>query len=143
MLKEFRKFILRGNVVDLAVGIVIGAAFTSVVNAVVKDVITPLIALIYNDSQFSDNYLTIHNTRFLYGDLINSIISFLIVAAVVFFFVVEPINKLTDLASRGKGEKEPDEKTCPYCLSTVPIESTRCRFCTSTLKKESEKENKS
>ena len=142
MLKEFRKFILRGNVVDLAVGIVIGAAFTSVVNALVKDVITPLIALIYNDKQFSDNFVTIHNTQFLYGDLLNNLISFVIVAAVVFFIVVEPINKLTDLASRGKGDKEPTEKTCPYCLSTVPKAAAKCRFCTSSLKKESEKENK-
>jgi|SRR5579862_1554272 len=134
MFKEFRKFILRGNVVDLAVGVVIGAAFNGVVQSLVKDMITPVIAALGGSSHFENAHFTIHNSQFLYGDFLNTLISFLIVAAVVFFFVVQPINKLTDLAMRNKSTDEPTTKKCPYCLSVVPIEATRCKFCTSKLK---------
>src|SRR5437868_7799446 len=106
MFKEFRKFILRGNVVDLAVGIVIGAAFTSVVNALVNNIITPLISVIYGGHQFSKAVFHFRGNEFGYGAVINALLSFLIVALVVFFFVVQPINKLTEYAMRNKDTEE-------------------------------------
>ena len=136
MFKEFRKFVLRGSVVDLAVGVVIGAAFNGVIQALVKDMITPLIAAIGGTKHFESSSFTIHNSQFLYGDFINALISFIIVAAVVFFFVVQPINKLTELAMRNKGTDEPTTKKCPFCLSEIPKDATRCKFCTSKLEAE-------
>ena len=133
MLKDFKKFILRGNVVDLAVAVVIGAAFTGVVQAVVKDLVTPLIAAIGGQPDFSRLYFTINNSRFMYGDLINQLISFLMVATVVFFFVVQPINKLVTYSKRNKDAEESNEKKCKYCLSEIPKEASRCKFCTSKL----------
>jgi large conductance mechanosensitive channel len=131
--KEFRKFILRGNVVDLAVGVVIGAAFTSVVNSLVTNIITPMISVIYGGRQFSKAAFHFRGNEFGYGAVVNSLISFLIVAAVVFFFVVQPINKLTEYAIRNKDTDEPATKKCEFCLSVVPAEATRCKFCTSKL----------
>jgi large conductance mechanosensitive channel len=113
LLSEFKKFLLRGNVVDLAVAVVIGASFTNVVNAMVKDIITPIIAAIGGKPDFSALKFTIHGSAFLYGDLLNSILSFLIVATVVFFFVVQPINHLVRLANRGEikqADKDPQVK---------------------------------
>lgn len=133
MLREFRKFILRGNVVDLAVGVVIGAAFNSVVQALVKDMITPILSAIGGSKHFENSSFTVHNSVFLYGDFINTLISFLIVAAAIFFFVVQPINKLTELAIRRKDTDEPSTKKCEFCLSEIPNEATRCKFCTSQL----------
>lgn len=134
MLKEFRKFILRGNVVDLAVGVVIGAAFNGVVQSFVKDLITPLVSAISGGkTQFKDFSFTLHNQAFNYGDFVNTFISFLIVAAAVFFFVVQPINKLTELAARRKDTEEPTTKKCEFCLSEIPKEASRCKFCTSKL----------
>lgn len=134
MLGEFRKFILRGNVVDLAVGVVIGAAFNGVVQAFVKDMITPLVSAISGGhTQFKDYSFAFRGQNFTYGDFLNTLISFLIVAAVVFFFVVQPINKLTNLANRGKKTDDESTKVCNYCLSVVPKEATRCKFCTSKL----------
>jgi len=135
MFKEFRKFILRGNVVDLAVGIVIGAAFTSVVNSFVANVINPLVTVFYQGSKFSEATFVIGDTTFNYGDFLNALISFLIVAAVVFFFVVKPINHLTDRLARSKGTGEPTTRKCPECLSEVPREATRCKFCTAKIAK--------
>lgn len=134
MFKEFKKFILRGNVVDLAVGVVIGAAFTSVVNAVVKDMITPIITIFGSSKRFADAHFTIRGSEFLYGDLLNNVITFLIVAAVVFFLVVQPINKLTERFGGGKDTEIPTRK-CPQCLSKIPKEATKCMFCTSPIKK--------
>lgn len=134
MLQEFKKFILRGNVVDLAVGVVIGAAFTSVVNAMVKDMITPIITIFGSSKRFADAHFTIRGSEFLYGDLINNAITFLVVAAVVFFLVVQPINHLTERFGGGKDTEVPTRK-CPQCLSKIPKEATRCMFCTSTVKK--------
>jgi len=108
---EFKKFLLRGNVVDLAVAVVIGAAFTAVVNALVKDIITPLIAAIGGKPDFSNLVFTLHRSRFMYGDFLNSLISFLIMAAVVFFFVVQPVNHLIKLATRN--QKKEEEKADP------------------------------
>lgn len=137
MFKEFKKFILRGNVVDLAVGIAIGAAFTTFVNALVRDLVNPLVSVFYKGDQFSDAHFTFRGADFLYGDLINALISFVIVAAVIFFFVIQPINKLSDLAFKSKDTDEPTSKKCPYCLGKIPKEATKCMHCTSSLPKKS------
>jgi large conductance mechanosensitive channel len=129
--REFKKFILRGNTVDLAVGIVVGAAFTTVINALVKDLINPLVAVFYGGTKLTDLYFVVDDKKFLYGDALNSLITFLIVAAVVFFLVVQPINKLNELSAGRKTTDEPTTKKCPYCLSTIPTEASRCKFCTS------------
>lgn len=133
MFKEFRKFILRGNVVDLAVGVVIGAAFNSVVQALVKDMITPIISIFGGTKHFENSQFTIHGSQFLYGDFINTLISFLIVAAAVFFFVVQPINRLTEFANRNKETEESSTKKCPFCYTEINKKATRCPSCTSKL----------
>ncbi|HET6924439.1 MAG TPA: large conductance mechanosensitive channel protein MscL [Candidatus Saccharimonadales bacterium] len=133
MFKEFRKFIMRGNVVDLAVAFVVGAAFNAVVQGIVKDLLTPLIAAIGGQPDFSKLTFKVHNSTFLYGDVLNLIISFLVIAAVVFFFVVQPINKLQTRAKRNKTPEEPTDKKCPECLSTIPKAATRCAYCTTKL----------
>jgi large conductance mechanosensitive channel len=129
--KDFRDFILRGSVVDLAVGVVIGAAFNSVVQSFSKGVITPLIG-IPGKISLGDVAFSINGSKFLIGDFINTLISFLITAAVVYFFVVRPMNWL---ASRRKTETAVEETTreCPYCLSKIPIKASRCAFCTADL----------
>lgn len=130
--REFRDFILRGNVVDLAVGIVIGAAFGAVVTALVSDLITPLIAAIGGQPNFSGLYFTINNSKFLYGAFINAVISFLVIAAVIFFFVVKPVNGL--LARFKPTPEEPAlTRDCPYCMSSIPVAASRCAFCTSEV----------
>lgn len=134
MFNEFKKFILRGNVVDLAVGVAIGAAFTGVVNALVRDFINPLATAVYGGSKLSEAYFEIGSARFLWGDFVNTLISFLIVATVVFFVVVQPINKLTELAQLGKDTKSSSTRKCPFCYSEIPVKATRCGFCTSHLK---------
>ena len=132
IVREFQQFVLRGNVVDLAVGIVIGAAFGAVVTALVADLLTPLIAAIFGSHDFSSLTFTIHRSRFLYGDFINAVITFLTIAAAVFFFVVRPMNAL---AARRRTEPPVDEMTrkCPECLSEIPVEARRCAFCTSEV----------
>ena len=135
MFKEFRKFILRGSVVDLAVAVVIGAAFNAVVQSVVKDFITPLIQGIdTNSHDFSKGQIVIaHRFTLLWGDFLNTLISFLAVAAVVFFLVVQPINKLQSLNNKRKTPEEPTDRKCPECLSTIPKAATRCAFCTAKV----------
>ena len=125
----FKKFLLRGNLVDLAVAFVIGAAFAALVTALVKDFITPLVGAIGGKGAFGGRTFTIHNSVFAYGDFINSVIAFIIMAAVVYFFVVVPFTKLLD---RYKKEPEPDApvRDCPECLSSIPAAATRCPFCT-------------
>ena len=132
MLKDFREFILRGNLVDLAVAVVIGTAFGALVTALVRDLITPLIAAIGGEPDFSDLTFTINGSRFLYGDFINALLAFLIIAAVVFFFVVKPVNALM---ARLAPERPVDVTTrdCPECLSAIPLEASRCSFCTSKV----------
>ncbi len=130
-LGDFRKFILRGNVVDLAVGIVIGAAFTAVINALVADLITPLIGLV-GIPDFSNLAQTVNHNTFKWGAVINAVISFLITAAVVYFLVVKPVNALTDRFTPHKDET-PTTRECPFCLSTVPLRATRCAYCTAQL----------
>lgn len=135
MIKDFKKFVLRGNAVDLAVAVVIGAAFGAVVTSLVRDMLTPLIAAIAGQPDFSRLTFTINNSHFLYGSFLNAVISFVSIAVVVFLFVVQPINKLTSISSRNKIEAEPTTRECPYCLSNVPRKAKRCMYCTSELKK--------
>jgi large conductance mechanosensitive channel len=128
-MKDFKEFLLRGNLVDMAVGIVVGIAFAAVVTALVGDLITPLIAAIGGQSDFSGLSFTINNSRFLYGAFINSAITFVVIAAVIFFLVVKPVNALM---ARRKTQAPVDEtiKGCPYCLSQIPAAASRCAFCT-------------
>jgi large conductance mechanosensitive channel len=129
LITEFKAFIMRGNVVDLAIAVVIGAAFGAVVTALVKDLITPLIAAMGGQPDFSQLTFTINNSKFLYGDFINAVIAFIILAAVIFFLVIKPLNWLQ---ARRKQEPtaDPTSRNCPYCLSEIPIQATRCAFCT-------------
>ncbi len=133
MFKEFKSFIIRGNTVDLAVAVVIGAAFGAIVTALVKDLITPLIAAIGGKPDFSSLHFTLNNSKFMYGDFLNAVLSFLIVAAVIFFLVIQPINKVMAYSNRNKAAAEAKEKKCPECLSMIPKAATRCAFCTSKL----------
>jgi large conductance mechanosensitive channel len=128
MLKGFRTFILRGNVVDLAIAVVLGVAFNAVIAALVKDLVTPLIAAIVGKPDFSGLTFTINGSSFLYGDVINAILAFLAVAAVIYFVVVVPMNRLA--ARRAKGDVEVSTRECPECLSTIPKAARRCSFCT-------------
>ncbi len=132
-MKGFRTFILRGNVIDLAVGVVIGAAFGGVVTALVKDLITPLIAAIGGKPDFSAIGFKIGNTPFPVGDFINALISFLIVSAVIYFLVVLPVNTLIARAKRGEVAPDPTTKKCVECLSEIPIAARKCAFCTSLV----------
>lgn len=124
---------MRGNVVDLAVGVVIGAAFGSVVTAFVKDLLTPLIAAIVKQPDFSAFAFTFNNSKFLYGDFINALLSFLIIAAAVYFFVVLPINALVARARKAPAPADPTTKKCRECLSEIPVDARRCAFCTSQV----------
>ncbi len=128
---EFKAFILRGNLVDLAIGIVIGAAFTAVVTALVGDIITPIIS-IPGKITFSAIAFSINGSTFKVGDFLNAVITFLIVAAVLFFFVVRPVNALM-ARYKPTPEVPAETKECPYCLSSIPVNATRCAFCTSQL----------
>ncbi len=136
MLGEFKKFILRGNVVDLAVGVVVGAAFNSVVQSFVKDIINPIVSVFWSGQRLAEAHFGIRHAQIMYGDFLNSVISFLIVGAAIFFLVVQPINRLNDFEARRKGTDEPTTKKCEFCLSVIPIGATRCKFCTSKLEPE-------
>jgi large conductance mechanosensitive channel len=132
MLKEFRQFILRGNLVDLAVAVVVGTAFTALVNSMVKSLFTPLIGAIFGKHDFSNLVFTVNGSRFLYGQFINSLITFLLVATVMFFFVVKPVNALLDRL-RPEPAVDMETRQCPECLSDIPIGAKRCAFCTSAV----------
>ena len=132
-MKGFKEFILRGNVLDLAVAVVMGAAFGAVVTALVKDLLTPLIAAIVGAPDFSNISLTVNGSKLLIGDFLNAIIAFLMLATVVYFFVVLPVNHLMARLRRGEIPPDPTTKKCPECLSEVPIAARRCAFCTSPL----------
>jgi len=134
MLKDFKKFILKGNIVDLAVAVVIGASFGAVVAAFVADLMTPLIGSIGGQPDFSSLSFTINNSKFMYGHFLNSLISFLIIASVVFFFVIQPLSKLQERAARIKKPEDPTEKKCPYCLSEIPKDAKKCKYCASSVK---------
>lgn len=133
MLQDFKKFIMKGNVVDLAVGVVIGVAFGAVVTALVKDIVTPLIGAIGGQPDFSNLYITINSSKILYGDFINAIVSFLLIATVIFFMVVQPLNKLQARAAKNKAPQDPTEIKCPECLSEIPKAAKRCKFCGSKV----------
>lgn len=133
MLKEFRKFILRGNMVELAVAFVMGASFNNAVKAMVNDLITPLIAAIFGKPDFSRLHFTINNSTFLYGDFINALVSLFILAVAIFFLIVQPMNKLVSAVNKRKKPEDPTEKKCPECLSEIPVGAKRCAFCTSKV----------
>lgn len=129
MLKGFKQFILRGNVVDMAVGVVIGAAFAGVVGAFTKDLLTPLIAAIVGKPDFSAIQFTVNSSVFALGDFINAAISFVLVAAAVYFFVMTPINALVSRMRKAPAPADPTTKKCPECLSEIPIDARRCAHC--------------
>jgi large conductance mechanosensitive channel len=130
MLRGFKAFLLRGNVVELAIAVVIGVAFGAVINAFVKDLITPLIAAIGGKPDFGGLYFTINNSRFLYGEFFNALIAFVIIAAVIYFFVMAPYAALIE-RSRKEPPADPTTKKCTECLSEIPKDARRCAFCTS------------
>jgi large conductance mechanosensitive channel len=131
MLKEFKAFVFRGNIVDLAVAVVIGLAFGAVISALVADIITPLIAAIFGSHDFSALTFTINGSTFKYGDFINAVISFVLIAAAVFFVIVKPMNALA--ARRARDEPAPDTRPCPECLSEIPKAARRCAHCTAEV----------
>ncbi|HEX3542349.1 MAG TPA: large conductance mechanosensitive channel protein MscL [Acidimicrobiales bacterium] len=132
IVSEFKDFVLRGNVLDLAIAVVIGAAFGAVVTALVKDLLTPIVAAIFGKPDFSQFLFTVNHSQFRYGDFIDAVIAFLSVAAAVFFVIVKPVNLLTE---RRKREPEADsaDRPCPECLSQIPKAARRCSFCTSQV----------
>jgi large conductance mechanosensitive channel len=138
MLKGFKQFVMRGNMLDLAVAVVLGTAFGAVVTALVKDLLTPLIAAIAGEPDFSAIAFEVNGSKFLVGDFVNALVSFLLVAAAVYFFVVVPVNALKARVNRGEARPDPTTKTCPECFSDVPIRARRCAFCTSPLTADAE-----
>ncbi len=129
-MKGFRTFLLRGNIIDLAIAVVMGVAFNAIVQSLVKDVITPLVAAIAGQPDFSSLKIGIGSATVSYGMFLNALISFLIVGAVVYFLIVAPMSKLTALTMR---KKEATERECPECLSLIPAHATRCKFCTASM----------
>jgi large conductance mechanosensitive channel len=132
-MKGFKQFLLRGNVLDLAVAVVMGAAFGALVTALVKDLVTPLIAAIVGQPDFSAIAFTVNNSKFAIGEFINAVVSFLLIATAVYFFVVLPVNRVLARLRRGEAPVDPTTKKCPECLSEVPIAARKCAFCTSPL----------
>ncbi len=132
-MKGFKAFLMRGNVVDLAVAVVMGAAFGAVVTKLVADLITPLIAALVGKPDFSGINFTVNNSKFMIGDFINALVSFLLIAAAIYFFIVLPVNTLMARIKRGEAPPDPTTKRCPECLSTIPIAAKRCAFCTSVV----------
>ena len=132
-MKGFKQFLLRGNVLDLAVAVVIGGAFGAVVTALVKDLITPLIAALVGKPDFSAIIFEVNGSKFLIGDFINALVAFLLVATAVYFLVVLPMNSLMARINRGEAAPDPTTKKCEECMSDVPIAARRCAFCTSPL----------
>lgn len=133
MLKGFKEFLFRGNVVDLAVAVVIGGAFGAVVTALVKDLITPLIAAIAGKPDFSALTFTVNNSKFLYGEFLNAVVAFLLIAAAVYFIIVVPMNALQARLAKPAASAAPATKECPECLSTIPLAARRCAHCTVVL----------
>jgi large conductance mechanosensitive channel len=132
-MKGFKQFLLRGNVVDLAVAVVIGAAFGAVVTAFVKDLLTPLVAALVGKPDFSGLFFEVNGSRFLYGEFINAALAFILIAAAVYFFVVLPINTLIQRYRKAPAPADPTTKKCPECLSEIPIGARRCAFCASVV----------
>lgn len=132
-MKGFKQFLLRGNVVDLAVGVVIGAAFGTVVASFVKDILTPLIAAIVKQPDFSTMFIDVHGSKIMYGSFLNALIAFLLVAFAVYYFVVLPVNALVARSRKAAVPADPTTKKCPECLSEIPLDARRCAFCTSQI----------
>jgi large conductance mechanosensitive channel len=133
MLQGFKKFLFRGNVVDLSVAVVIGAAFGAVITSLVTNIFTPFIAAIAGKPDFSNLSITINNSKIMYGAFLNAVISFAMIAAAVYFFVVAPVNAYTERKNRGVAPPDPTTKKCPECVSEIPIAAKRCAFCTSPV----------
>jgi large conductance mechanosensitive channel len=133
MLDGFKKFMLRGNVLDLAVAVVMGAAFGGLITAFVKDLITPFIALIIGKPDFSGLQFVLGGTTFPIGDIINALVSFILIGAAIYFLIVLPVNKLVERMARGEPAPDPTTKKCPECLSDIPIAARRCAHCTTPL----------
>ncbi len=133
MLKGFKEFLFRGNVVDLAVAVVIGGAFGAVVAALVKDLLTPLIAALVGKPDFSALIFTVNGSKFLYGDFINAIVSFLLVGAAIYFFIVVPMKAITARLSKPAAAPAPTTRACPECLMDIPMKARRCGHCTSAV----------
>ena len=133
MLKGFKQFMLRGNVLDLAVAVVMGAAFGKVVTAIVEDLLNPLIAAIAGKPDFSALKFTVNGSAFKYGEFLNALVSFLLIGAAVYFFVILPVNRLMARLSRGEAPPDPTTRKCPECLTDVPIGARRCAACASLL----------
>ena len=132
-MKGFRQFLLRGNVVDLAVAVVIGGAFGAVVAALVKDLITPIVAAVFGKPDFSALAFTVNGSKFLIGDFVNAVVAFVLIATTIYFIVVVPMNRLTARLHRGEAPPDPTTKKCPECLSEIPIAARRCAHCTSVV----------
>ena len=132
MLKDFKSFILRGNVIDLAIGVAIGAAFTAVVTAFTANLLTPLLAIPGDAASFSELSFTVSGSEFRYGAFIDAVVAFLLVAAALFFLVVRPVNRLMARRATGR-DVESTTRECPHCLSAIPLAASRCAFCTSEL----------
>lgn len=142
MMKGFRDFMMRGNVIDLAVAVVMGAAFGTVVSALVKDLITPLIATVFGKPDFSAIAVTVHNSKFPVGDFINALVSFVLIGTAVYFLVVLPMNALMARLHRGDKPPDPTTQKCPECLSEIPIAARRCAFCTSAVTAQSQAQSR-
>lgn len=132
-MKEFREFAMQGNVLDMAVGVIIGAAFGAIINSLVDDIISPLIGLLF-DTDFSALVATIGSVEIKYGSFVTAVINFILIALVL-FCIIKAANKAKDAASKKEPEAEPTTKVCPYCLSEIPLAATRCAHCTSQLDK--------
>jgi large conductance mechanosensitive channel len=130
-MKGFRHFLLRGNVVDLAVAVVVGTAFNAVVQSLVRDLLTPLIAAVLGKPEFGNLSFSVHNSQFRYGDLLNAVVSFLTIAAAVYFLVVKPMQVIE--ARRSSPPAGPTTRSCPECLSDIPLKARRCAFCTAVV----------
>ncbi len=133
MLKGFKEFLFRGNVVDLAVAVVIGAAFGAVVSALVKDLLTPLIAALVGKPDFSALTFTINGSKFLYGEFLNAVISFVLVGAAIYFFIIVPMKAITARMSKPAPAPAPTTRPCPECLMDIPVKARRCGHCTTTI----------
>jgi large conductance mechanosensitive channel len=128
--KGFRQFLMRGNLIELAIAVVIGTAFTALIAALVADIITPLIAAIAGKPDFANLVFTVNHSQFKYGSFVNAVLSFLIIAAVVYFLIVAPVGKIMARMTRNKAATERD---CPECLSSIPVAATRCMYCTAQV----------
>ncbi len=133
LLKEFRQFLMRGNVVDLAVAVAVGAAFNNIVQSLVADVITPLLGAVVGKPDFSKLTFVINSSVFTYGKFLNALVSFLLISAAIFFFIVTPFNRFMRLVQMHETTPDPTTRKCPECISEIPMAATRCKFCTAVV----------